>query len=102
MSFKNKVLVLSVLLCLMSACSGPGVQMAGIQGQKVTVQGSGFTVYIRGERAQAVRTDFEFPARISDIFPKAAIAIEQVSGCSVRPSGMSGDAALIRAKLDCN
>lgn len=89
------------LLHLAMACSGPGVQMSGVPGRKITVQGSDFTVYIRGERAQAVRTGFEFPARISDIFPKAAIAIEQISGCSVRASGMSGDAALIRAKLDC-
>lgn len=100
MNFRRLELISFV--CIVVACSGPGVQMTGVQGQKVTVQGSDFTVYIRGERAQAVRTGFEFPARISDIFPKAAIAIEQVSGCSVRPSGMSGDAALIRAKLDCS
>ncbi|MBI1492883.1 hypothetical protein [Halocynthiibacter styelae] len=101
MSLKFRMMICLLCLHVIAACSGPGVQMTGVQGQKVTVQGSAFTVYTRGDHAQAVRTGFEFPARISDIFPKAAIAIEQVSGCSVRPSGMSGDAALIRAKLDC-
>ncbi|WP_423988299.1 hypothetical protein [Halocynthiibacter sp.] len=86
---------------LSAACSGPGVRMMGVSGQEVTVEGSLFTVYIKGNAAEAVRTSFEFPARISTVFPRARIAIEQVSGCRIPDGNLHGDAALIRARIVC-
>jgi len=93
----STVSILSVLV----ACDGPSPRMIGSLGNTVVVGGSVFEVYVKGNVAEAVRTNFEFPAKIDTIFPRARIAIEQVSGCSIQENGLFGDAALIRAKLDC-
>lgn len=98
---RRNISVLLILAFLSAACSGPGVQMMGVSGQEVTVEGSVFTVYVKGNAAEAVRTSFEFPARIGIVFPRARIAIEQVSGCRIPDGNLHGDAALIRARIVC-
>ena len=89
------------LVMLVASCGGPSVRMMGVSSTRVTVESSVFEVYVKGNVAQAVRTNFEFPARTGTIFPRARIAIEQASGCPIRENAMSGDAALITAELNC-
>ncbi len=86
----------------LAACNGPSPRLAGTTGQRVEVGGASFIVYHRGDRAEAVRTNFEFPANVRSVFPRAITAMEQVSGCRVVPGSAVGDPALIKADLDCS
>ena len=92
-----------VLLCVQicSACNGPSLALRGAIGKEVDVQGSTFIVYHQGIRVEVVRTNFEFPANVRRIFPKAAVAIEQVTGCPPHLATLTGDAALIKGDLNC-
>jgi len=89
-------------LVLLASCSSPHPVFMSSQEQVVEVEGSRFTVRIKGELAEAIRTNFEFVPKISDTFPKAAKAMEIASGCTVVPNSMKGDPALMVAKLDCS
>jgi len=89
------------LLGLLAACNSPHPAFMGVQAQEVEVQGSTFQVRIKGDMVEVIRTNFEYVPKIGEIFPKAAAAIEIVSGCSVVPNSMKGDPALMIAKLNC-
>jgi len=91
-----------LVLALLAACSSPHPAFMSTQEQVVEVQGSTFKVRIKGDKAEAIRTNFEFVPKIGDIFPKAAKAMEIASGCTVVPNSMKGDPALMVAKLDCS
>jgi len=84
----------------LAACS-PHPAFMGVQMQVIKVQGSTFQVRIKGEFAEAIRTNFEYVPKIGDIFPKAKEAMEIASGCTVVPDSMKGDPALMVAKLKC-
>jgi len=92
---------LTLLPLLIAACSGPSPSLIGNIGQPITVEGGDFIVYVQGNRAEAVRTNFEFPATVRSVFPRAIRAMELVSGCEVPESGVTGDPALIKARLRC-
>ncbi len=94
-------LAAALALVLCAACNGPGPAMLWAQAHEVEVDGSRFRVFHQGARAEAVRLNFEFPASAPRIFPKAAIAMERATECRAIPATMTGDAALIRAVLDC-
>lgn len=95
--------VLFILCALMlTACNGPSRDMRGATMTEITVEGADFRVFISGNRAQAVRTNFEFPANVRTVFPRAIIAMETVSGCRIDPATVTGDAAMISAPLFCN
>lgn len=90
-----------LILVLLAACSSPHPTFMAAQEQVVEVEGSKFKVRIKGDRATAIRTNFEFVPKIGDIFPKAEKAMEIASGCVVVPNSMKGDPALMVAKLNC-
>lgn len=89
------------ILTLLAACTSPHPAFMGVEMQVIEVQGSTFQVRIKGEVAEAIRTNFEFVPKIGDTFPKAQQAMEIASGCKVVPNSMKGDPALMRAKLKC-
>lgn len=96
---RSTILLVSVML--LTACNGPSREMRGAVMQEITVEGADFRVFILGNRAEAVRTNFEFPATVASVFPRAIIAMETVSGCRIDPATATGDPAVIRAVLDC-
>jgi hypothetical protein len=69
--------------------------------QKVEVSGTAFTVYRKGDAVEVYRTTPEFMPRMSEVFARAEQAIEQATGCAVKDGSLVGDAALMRAVLDC-
>ena len=91
-----------VALSILAACNGPSPALIGTPAQEITVDGARFRVFVQGERAEAVRLNFEFPANVRTVFPRAITAIKTVSGCDVDPAAVTGDAALIKARLDCS
>lgn len=99
----RKRLVLGPVLGMMLAsCSSSHPAFMGVEATVVEVQGSTFQIRIKEELAEAIRTNFEYVPKIGDTFPKAKIAIEMVSGCTVVPDSMRGDPALMVARLKCN
>lgn len=91
-----------LVLVLLAACSSPHPAFMAAQEQVIEVESSTFTVRVKGELAEAIRTNFEFNPKIGDIFPKAEKAMEIASGCSVVSNSMKGDPALMVAKLNCS
>lgn len=71
----------------------------GVPAVRMQVDGSVFDVRVRGQRAEAIRRNPEWPPRRAVIMPRAAAAIAGVSGCQV--ARLRGDVAVIRADLDC-
>lgn len=93
---------LGLVLVFLTACSSSHPAFMGVEAQVIEVQGSTFQVRIRDQAAEAIRTNFEYVPKIGDTFPKAKIAMEIASGCSVVPDSMKGDPALMVAKLKCD
>lgn len=91
-----------VLVGFVAACSSPHPHFMGVQMQVIEVRGSTFQIRIKGEFAEAIRTNFEYVPKIGDIFPKATEAMEIASGCTVVPDSINGDPALMVAKLKCD
>ena len=81
------------------ACDGGSPHFMGIEPTYVTVDGSTFAVRVKGNLAEAVRTNMQYAPRMGPIGDRAARAMEQVSGCAVRD--IRGDQALILGTLDC-
>ncbi|WP_166418171.1 hypothetical protein [Cochlodiniinecator piscidefendens] len=91
-----------VLIGGLSGCDSSTMRFSAEgAGQSVTVEGMTFVVYRDELQVQAVRSGFEFGLSIPEVFPKARIAMEQVTECSVDPASLTGDVAVILGKLDC-
>ena len=97
--------VLVLLVLAPAGCDSPSPlsPFAGVPARQVEIGGSTFSVRVAGERARAVRTDFDLRAgsRGRAIVPRAGIAMEQVSGCRIVPGSLRGDAAVSEASLAC-
>lgn len=91
--------ILIALVFLLAACNTPGPHFRGLPATQVTVQGSTFEVRVRGELAEAIRTNTEYAPRFSPVRERAGIAMAQVSGCVVKE--VRGDQALATGILDC-
>lgn len=87
-----------LLVLLLAACDSPGPDFGALPGTRVTVDGSTFSVRRRGNTAQAIRLNIE---RRAGIMARGFIAIEQATGCEVRPGTLTGDPAVIYARLSC-
>jgi hypothetical protein len=74
----------------------------GTDPQTVTANGSSFTVFQRGDEVEAYRTSREWLPRQSEVFLAAEIAIEKATGCTVRARSMTGDQAIVRARVLCS
>lgn len=98
----HKTAVFGVILSVLSACGNSHPAFMGVEAQVVEVRGSTFQIRVKGDMAEAIRTNFERIPKIGDTFPKAAEAIEIASGCSVVPNSMKGDPALMTAKVKCS
>lgn len=87
------------LMLLLTACNTPSQAFRDVPVSTVTIDGSTFDVRIKDRRAEALRTNVQYAPRMGPIGGRAAMAIEQVSGCLVHD--ISGDQAVVQARLDC-
>ncbi len=95
------VAALALSFVLPVACDSPSPRFSGADRREVTVGGSRFAVYRRGGEAEAVRTSTELRPGRRETVLKGLVAIEAATGCAVRPRRWDGDAAIVRAALDC-
>ena len=92
-----------VLLCLffiLAACNTAGPHFRGLEPVTVTVDGSTFDVRVRGELAEAIRTNAEYAPRFGPIRERAEPAMVMVSGCEVKE--VRGDQAQATGILRCD
>lgn len=87
-----------VLILVLAACDSPGPDYVGIPPTRVTVDGSTFAVRRNGAEAQAIRLNAE---RRPGVGARAFMAIERATGCQIRPGTVTGDPAVIYARLSC-
>jgi hypothetical protein len=90
---------LLIFLLLLVACNTAGPHFRGLPATTITVDGSTFDVRVRGELAEAIRTNGEFAPRFGPIRDRAGRAMAQVSGCEVR--AVRGDQAQATGILRC-
>lgn len=97
----RRALVLLPLLLAAAACDSPSPGFARAPALPVEVEGSRFTVRVQEGEAEAIRLSREWAPTLGSVAPRAVAAIERASGCRVRPGTLTGDAAVVRAALDC-
>ncbi len=97
----TKPLVFLALAASLAACASPSPQLMRGTKHQAEVGGSQFTIWQKGDVVEIYRTSPEALPRLSAVMAKAAIAVEQVTGCPVRAGSLVGDAALMTATLDC-
>jgi len=97
-----RLIFIGLVSVLATGCGGSHPAFMSVEPQIVTVDGSKFEVRVKEDKAQVIRKNFEYVPKIGETFPKAAQAIEMVSGCTVVANSMMGDPALMTAKVKCN
>lgn len=85
----------------LSACDSPSPQFMRGERFEAAVDGSTFTIWRQGDAVEVYRTSPEMLPRVSEVFAKAEVAIRRTTGCGVATGSMAGDAALMKARLDC-
>ena len=88
-----------ILMIGLAGCDMPSPAFRGVPAQQVSVGQSTFAVRVVDNRAEAIRLNAEYASRPSAVAPRAVIAIEQVSGCTVKR--LTGDQAQFFARLKC-
>lgn len=92
--------LLYLMMPLLCACNSAGPHFRGLPASTVTVDGSTFDVRVRGELAEAIRTNVEYAPRFGPIRERAGRAMAMVSGCEVKE--VRGDQAQATGILDCS
>ena len=97
------VLRMILLACAMAlaGCDSPSMAFQGMPSRTVIIGPSTFTVRMRGNRVETLRTSREWRPRAVDVLARAALAMEQATGCPLRKGSLTGDQAIQRAKLAC-
>jgi len=96
---QNLPCLLVLLVTALSACNTAGPHFRGLPPTTVTVDGSTFDVRVRGELAEAIRTNSEYAPRFGEIRERAGRAMAMVSGCEVKE--VRGDQAQATGILKC-
>ncbi|MBP1806143.1 hypothetical protein [Rubellimicrobium aerolatum] len=92
---------LLVLALGLAGCDTPSAGFVGTEPVPVRIGPSSFDIRVKGDRAEAIRTNTEVGSTFASIAPRAALAMEQASGCKVVPTTVEGDASMVRATLGC-
>ncbi len=88
-----------LLFAFTAACNTPNPGFRGAAVTRVTVDGSTFDVRQRGLRAEAIRINPQYAPRFGPIRYRAALAMQQASGCEVLD--VTGDQAQAFGRLKC-
>ncbi|MCR8724825.1 hypothetical protein [Frigidibacter sp. ROC022] len=97
----HRLIRLLPLALLLNACDSPSPAVARWDRATIRAGGMTFGVHWNGRRAEAYRTSKHLYPHLSEVMANAVVAIEQVSGCRVRPGSLGGDAAIVTAALVC-
>lgn len=92
-------MMIALAVALLAACNTPHPRFRGVEPVRITVGKSTFDVRVKGREAEAIRLNAEWAPRMEAVAPRAVMAIEKVSGCTVRR--LDGDQAQAFAKLNC-
>ena len=92
-------ILISLLVLLVCGCNTAGPHFRGLEATTVTVDGSTFDVRVRGDLAEAIRTNAEYVPRFGPIRERAGRAMAMVSGCEVKE--VRGDQAQATGILRC-
>ena len=87
------------LFMLLAACDTPAPYFKTSEVARIRVEASTFEVRVRGDLAEALRTNVQYAPRLGPIAARAQFAMEAVSGCRV--SALRGDQARLVGQLDC-
>ena len=87
-------------IALLASCAAETRHFRGVDPVRVTVDGSGFDIRLRGNLGEAVRVNPQYAPRLGPLRARAGFAMEQVSGCTV--TGVLGDQAVMTGILDCD
>lgn len=90
---------ITLLFVLLAGCNTAGPHFRGLPATTVTVDGSTFDVRVRGELAEAIRTNSEYAPRFGPIRERAGRAMAMVSGCEVKE--VRGDQSQATGILRC-
>jgi hypothetical protein len=88
-----------ISLIFATSCNTAGPHFGGLPATTVTVDGSTFDVRVRGELAEAIRTNSEYAPRFGPIRERAGRAMAMVSGCEVKE--VRGDQSQATGILRC-
>ena len=94
----------SIFMCIfltLVACSSPGLRFSSVAPVRITVEGSVFDVYVLGDDVRAIRMNFEVLPTFAMIGPRAIIAMERATGCTVVNGTFLGDQAMADARVSC-
>ena len=94
----SRVLACATLL-LIAACNSPHPRFHGVEPVRISIGQSLFDVRVKGRAAEAIRVNPEWAPRMEAVAPRAIMAIETVSGCTV--TRLDGDQAQAFARLEC-
>lgn len=91
-----------LVLCLfILGCNTPTPQFSNVPVQRLQVGKSTFDVRIKGDHAQAIRLNSEWAPNWRHTAARFYTAFRRASGCDVAPDTMTGDQALMEARLNC-
>ncbi|WP_108484891.1 hypothetical protein [Oceaniglobus ichthyenteri] len=93
--------LLLVFSMALAGCDSPSLAFQGMPSQTVAIGPSTFSVRMRGDRVESLRTSREWRPREADIMARAAQAMERATGCPLRKGSLIGDQAIQRAKVVC-
>jgi hypothetical protein len=93
-----------VVLLVLAACDSTTPAVARWPHTTVDQGGMTFGVHWNREleQAEAYRISHHWRPRLSTVMANAKVAIERVSGCKVAEGGLSGDQAIVKARLACS
>jgi hypothetical protein len=83
------------------ACASPAPEFFGAPEQRMSVDGIRIAVFSTADRAQAIRLDRLGRGEHGPMRQRLVSAIEQATGCAVRPGSASGDSGVMTADIDC-
>lgn len=90
---------LLILLLVLSGCDSPSLAFRDVAARQVVVDGSRFSVRVKGEHAEIIRLSPERWPRFDEVRTKAERAVYMATGCSV--VAIDGDVALMKARVRC-
>jgi hypothetical protein len=88
-------------LVVLAGCSSPSFEYSEVEPTRARVGERVFDVYATGSTAHAFRMNREWGAEMDSVMADAAIAIEQATKCQVDRESLSGDVAIVHAKITC-
>lgn len=90
-----------IVVIALPGCDSPSMAFQGVPAQSITIGPSTFSVRVRGDRVESLRISREWRPSESVVLSRAAMAMEQATGCPLRSGSLTGDQAIQRALLAC-